>query len=309
MNRQSHRLARQLFVIITLLLLFLGNAAARIDFASVKPVKEFWVKAPDGVNVSVQEWGNPDGPEIIFIHGFLQSHLSWWKQVTDPMLAKNFRLITFDLPGHGGSDKPCDPAVFNNGAHYADTLKAVIAASGLKKPVLVGWSYGTRIVCDYLTRYGDSHIGGINFVGSAVNSDPKHKGPRYGFAGGVLADGLVQSLKATRDFNHSCFHTPPPAEDLDQLTAISMMVPSKIRRWMNRPAPYEAALKAIKVPVLVTHGVEDQIVLPSLAKYVVQTVRHAQASFYENAGHSVFWEAPSRFNRELAVFVHSIRRL
>jgi hypothetical protein len=52
---------------VAMLLLFPGNAAAGIDFASVKPVKEFWVKAPDGVNISVQEWGNPDGPEIIFI--------------------------------------------------------------------------------------------------------------------------------------------------------------------------------------------------------------------------------------------------
>jgi pimeloyl-ACP methyl ester carboxylesterase len=119
----------------------------------------------------------------------------------------------------------------------------------------------------------------------------------------VLSEELVQSLKATREFNRSCFHTPPSSADLDQLTAISMMVPSKIRGWMNRPAPYEEALKAIKVPVLATHGVEDKVVLPSLAEYVVKTVPHGQASFYKNVGHSVFWEAPSRFNKELAAFV------
>ncbi len=233
-------------------------------------------------------------------------HLTWWQQVTDSRLAKKFRMITFDLPGHGGSDKPCDPAVFNNGAHYADTLNAVITASGLKKPVLVGWSYGTRVVRDYLTRYGDSHIGGINFVGSAVSSDPRLLGPHFAFSGGLLSDDLVPSLKATREFDRSCFHTPPSAADLDQLTAISMMVPSKIRQWMNRPAPYEGALKAIKVPMLVTHGVEDQNFWLSLAKYVVKTVPHAQASFYKNVGHSVFWEPPSRFNRELAGFVQKV---
>jgi non-heme chloroperoxidase len=138
-----------------------------------------------------------------------------------------------------------------------------------------------------LNKYGDSHIGGINFVGSAVSSDPKFKGPGFGFSGGVLSDDLVQSLKATREFNRSCFHTPPSAAGLDQLTTISMMVPSKIRQWMNRPASYEEALKAIKVLVLVSHGVEDQIVRPSLAKYVVKTMPHAQASFYKNVRHSV----------------------
>jgi len=292
MNRQSHRLAR-----------LLRNAAARIDFASVKPIREFRAKTPDGVNISAQEWGNPDGPEIIFIHGFLQSHLSWWKQVTDSMLANKFRMITFDLPGHGGSDKPCDPAMFNNGVHYADMLDAVITASGFKKSLLVGWSYGTRVVCDYLTKYGDSHIGGINFVGSAVSSDPTFRGPVSGFTVGVLSDDFVQSVKATREFDCSCFHTPLSEADLDQLTAISMMVASKIRQWMNRPAFYEESLKAIRVPMLVTHGVEDQIVLLSLAEYVLKTVPRAQASFYENVGHSVFWEAPSRFNRELAAFI------
>jgi hypothetical protein len=65
---------------VAMLLLFPGNAAAGIDFASVKPVKEFWVKAPDGVNISVQEWGNPDGPEIIFIHGLVIPELSLIKK-------------------------------------------------------------------------------------------------------------------------------------------------------------------------------------------------------------------------------------
>ncbi len=31
-----------------------------------------WVKTPDGVDISVREWGNPQGPEILFIHGYAQ---------------------------------------------------------------------------------------------------------------------------------------------------------------------------------------------------------------------------------------------
>jgi len=34
------------------------------------------VRTPDGLTISAQEWGNPNGPEILFIHGFSQSHLS-----------------------------------------------------------------------------------------------------------------------------------------------------------------------------------------------------------------------------------------
>src|SRR5215831_735503 len=63
------------------------------------------VKTPDGLTISAQEWGNPNGPEILFIHGFSQSHLSWIKQVTSD-LAKDFHMVTYDLRGHGNSDKP-----------------------------------------------------------------------------------------------------------------------------------------------------------------------------------------------------------
>ena len=35
----------------------------------------------DDLTISAQDWGNPDGPEILFIHGFSQGHVSWIKQV------------------------------------------------------------------------------------------------------------------------------------------------------------------------------------------------------------------------------------
>jgi non-heme chloroperoxidase len=73
----------------------------------------FKVQTPDGVMISAQEWGNPDGLEIVLIHGFSQSHLSWSRQFGSE-LAKSFRIITYDIRGHGGSEKPLDAA------HYRD---------------------------------------------------------------------------------------------------------------------------------------------------------------------------------------------
>jgi non-heme chloroperoxidase len=62
--------------------------------------KPITVKTPDGLAISAQDWGNPAGPEILFIHGFSQSHLSWIRQV-DSDLAKEFHIVTYDLRGHG----------------------------------------------------------------------------------------------------------------------------------------------------------------------------------------------------------------
>ena len=83
-------------------------ASAVPTLAQDKKFKQVWVKTPDGPTISAQDWGNPTGPEIVFIHGFSQSHLSWIKQVTGE-LANDFHMVTYDLRGHGNSDKPLSP--------------------------------------------------------------------------------------------------------------------------------------------------------------------------------------------------------
>ena len=122
--------------------------------APARPAKTLKVQTPDGLSIAVQEWGNSNGPEILLIHGFSQSHLSWSRQLGGE-LAKSFRLITYDMRGHGGSDKPLDAVFYRDHKRWAAELKAVMDATAVKKPVLVGWSYGGRIIAEYLMEYGD----------------------------------------------------------------------------------------------------------------------------------------------------------
>lgn len=64
--------------------------------------KEYTVKSSDGVVIAVEETGNPQGWPIVFIHGLLGSRINWDKQTSSPDLQK-FRIITYDLRGHGCS--------------------------------------------------------------------------------------------------------------------------------------------------------------------------------------------------------------
>jgi non-heme chloroperoxidase len=279
-----------------------SRAPARTDFTAAKPNREFAVRTADGDSLSAQEWGNPNGATIVLIHGFLQSHLAWLRQVTDPAFTKRFRMITFDLPGHGASDKPWDAALYADSAKWGNALTAVLDAAGPQKAVVVGWSYGARVIADYLLTHGDDRLAGINFVGPTLSDDAAMLGPGMKVLAGALVDDLAQNVKATRDFNRICFAEAPSAADLDQLTAISMAVPIKVRRWARRPAPYERALKAITVPTLVTHGTLDRVCLLALGQYVARMVPNAQASYYDGVGHSPFWEDAARFNTELTAF-------
>ena len=100
--------------------------------AQEQKFKAVSVKTPDGLTISAQDWGNPDGPEILFIHGFSQSHLSWIKQVTNSDLAKEFHMVTYDLRGHGNSDKPLEPERYKTSKYWADEVQAVMDATGLR---------------------------------------------------------------------------------------------------------------------------------------------------------------------------------
>lgn len=260
------------------------------------------VKTPDGVNISAQEWGKPDGPTIVFIHGFMQSHLSWSKQVKSA-LANEFRMITYDFRGHGHSDKIMDPNLYNNGEKFADEVNAVMDTAGVNKAVIVGWSYGTRITSDYLMKYGAGRLAGINYAGSAQSSDAKLFGPGIAFIGKAQSEDLAVNIQAVRDFVRACFEKQPTPEEYETMLCFNAMVPTKIRTWLRRPAPYENVLKSINVPFLISHGINDQICFLDMARYVASLVPGASTSYYEGVGHSPFWEEPSRFNSELTSFV------
>src|SRR5215510_5191588 len=107
------------------------------------------VKTPDGLTISAQDWGNPNGPEILFIHGFSQSHLSWIKQVTSSDFAKEFHMVTYDLRGHGNSDKPLEPERYKTSKYWGDEVQAVMDASWLKRPPLGGRSYPGPALVQY----------------------------------------------------------------------------------------------------------------------------------------------------------------
>src|SRR5690242_5835602 len=119
--------------------------------------RQHWVKTPDGLDISVREWGDPNGWPILFIHGLAQSHLCFLPQFASA-LANRHRLVAYDLRGHGESSKPTDPSFYNEGRRWADELAAVIEVANLRKPVLVGWSLGGRVVRQYLMHYGDRDL-------------------------------------------------------------------------------------------------------------------------------------------------------
>jgi len=264
----------------------------------------FAVTSPDGTAITVEEWGNPAGREILFIHGFCQSRLSWRRQVEDAGLAARFRMVTFDLRGHGASARPMTKESYDPDRLWADDVAAVVAAAGLRRPFVVGWSYAGRVIADYLRVHGGDRFAGINYVNGRCSADSALFGPAQRHLRGMQSDDLATNIAGSRAFLRACFAKQPTSDDFETMLAFNMMVPAAIRRHvLGRPSDTTEAMAGLACPVLVTHGRQDEIILATMAEFVAATVKGARLSFYEDCGHAPFWEDPARFNAELAAFV------
>jgi pimeloyl-ACP methyl ester carboxylesterase len=203
------------------------------------------------------------------------------------------------------SDKPPGPEPYADGQLWADDVAAVIDQTGLGRPVLVAWSYGGCIVADYLRAYGDAHIRGINLVGSATVLRPpafEHIGPgMLENARDMCVPDLLANTAATRRFLRACTFGPLSDDELAAALAWNMVVPPAVRgALLSRELDGSDILASVSVPVLVSHGRDDMIVLPSMAEHTLTACPAATVSWYDDVGHMPFWEASDRFDRELA---------
>jgi len=281
-------------------------AAATVSSTAIEPVREYDIRGGGGLTLRVNEWGDRNGPPILFVHGWSQCDMCWDAQVRSP-LAERFRMVTFDCRGHGMSGKPLDAGCYTDERLWADDLAAVIEQTGLERPVLVAWSYGGFIVADYIRAHGDGGIAGIDLVGAGVILRPPsfdHIGPDFlDNALDASAPDLRTNVGAIQCFLRAC-SARPLADDLwNAALCWNMAVPAEIRgALIAREIDGTASYSGVSVPILVTHGREDMIILPSMAEHVLDHCRTSVASWYDGVGHMPFIENTERFNLELAAF-------
>jgi non-heme chloroperoxidase len=257
-----------------------------------------------GLRLHVREWGKPDGPPILFLHGWSQSHQCWDKQVSGP-LREEFRLVACDLRGHGMSQAPDGPECYTDAGLWAADVAAIIEQLRLDRPVLVGWSYGAFVICDYLRACGQEQVAAACFSGGAVKLGEAAFGTLIGpgflshFPGATAGD-LPANIAAMRGLVRAFTVEPLPAADTETLLCAGMVVPAGIRASLAaREIDGDDVLRTLEVPLLVAHGRADTIVLPAMAEHVLAICPAAEASWYPGA-HAPHLEDPERFNRELA---------
>lgn len=274
------------------------------------------VRAEDGTELLVAEAGDRTKPGILFIHGYAQSYLSFRRQFASD-LARRYHLVAFDLRGHGGSTKPSDPAAYVDPMRWGNDVAAVMRATGLVRPVIVGWSYGGVVVGDYLRANGPANVAGVILAGTLGGFVKPSPPPT------PTPDPMMATIKANSAHSRAlglddniaaavatgaAYATPDMTlADRQVLFATELMLPAYVRRaMMKRPGDNSDLVASLaSLPVLFVRGSGERgMPEPELATLRAQLPR-SSLSRYQGAGHLAFFEQFNRFNAELAAFVDS----
>lgn len=272
-----------------------------------KPNHTIHIIGAKNVRITVQEWGKEGGKPILFIHAWSQSHYGWLPQIKSK-LAQDYRLITFDLRGHGNSEKPVSKDQYNNADVWADDLHSIVSTLKLKDVTLVGWSYGSIVIADFISKYGQDNIHALNIVGGITGLGVERVSRYFG-------QGLTDSMLA--------FNANLPIEAQGMVNIANMMWPDDMNKDMygfmiatnmkaspfvrqamiERNIDYKTLYESLDIPVLFSHGANDTGILLSAAKEGATLAPKGKLSVYEQAKHAPHWSDIDRFNNELSKLV------
>lgn len=244
-----------------------------------------------------------DGPAIVLVHGW-GMHARIWDLTLPILLEAGHEVVVYDHRCCGQSDK--DFADAKTPANASDLVK-LVEATGVERPVVLGWSYGAAVVAQAVADLGDK-VGGMVLVCPPT--------PRYtqadGFPHGGTADIMDQTLTALRDsrpeFLHGLTqgvcHTDPGANTIAWMWQMFLQTSPRADEGLRDLGVIDQRelLPGIKVPSLVFKGAHDAVVDPAIADVCAQLLPSSRLVEFASSGHAPFLEERERFNDELLAF-------
>lgn len=273
------------------------------------PLAAARAESSDGCPIAYWSGGDRQGPAIVLLHGYALDHTVWLPALQQGGLLERFHVVLPDLRGHGASGRPLAAAGYLDGRLWADDLHAVLRASGAARPVVAAWSYGARMAFDYIRHYGAASLGGLNLVAAASLADPSVLGPAHGCLAALCSAEPGEADAAGARFLGEILGQPEGGALRGRFEAALGKSTLQQRRWLReRALDYDALIAGLDLPVLVTHGMRDPVLLPGHAGNLMRKIALSQVSFYGEAGHAPFLDEPQRFGRELGEFMARVAR-
>lgn len=107
----------------------------------------------NGININYKDFGNQEGKTIVYLHGWGQN-IDMMEPIANPF-KETHHLIIIDLPGFGSSDDPDYAWTLED---YANMVHSLLESLDIKKPNLIGHSFGGKISLIYASKYPVNHL-------------------------------------------------------------------------------------------------------------------------------------------------------
>ncbi|CAL3970938.1 unnamed protein product [Diplocarpon coronariae] len=283
-----------------------------------------YITTKDHTSIYYKDWGNPCHPVVTFSHDSLLNNPSTgWPLNSDNfenqmffLANSGYRCIAHDRRGHGRSSQPWEG---NNMDQYADDLAELFHYLDLKDAMMVGHSTGGGEVVRYLTRHGSSRVSRAVLISSVTPVMVKKESNPNGTPIEVF-DGFRSAMVANRAQFFLDIPTGPffnfnrPGAKVSQGLIQSWYQQAMLCGFKNAydcikvfsETDMSEDLKKIKIPVLVLHGDDDQVVpIGDAALESIKLLKNGMLKVYPGGAHALpNTEIPS-VNQDLLNFLKS----
>ncbi len=251
------------------------------------------------------------GQPLIFIHGWGVSSSVWKKQVE--YFSENFRVVTVNLPGHGGAAPVTGRLTIQR---CAGMLSDLMVKQNLRGAHLVGWSLGGQVAVRAALELGGEFVKSLTIVGGT----PCYLAPSETDKWAVhptKARYFQRKLKvgfrtALGYFIMSFFEAETglaekDAQEIRSLFFDDSFPPDENSAMELLESLYEDDVRAeaggMETPCLICHGQSDMIVPIEVTNLWTTLLKSAETILFEECGHAPFLSRPSVFNAALKDFL------
>jgi pimeloyl-ACP methyl ester carboxylesterase len=241
-----------------------------------------------GVKIYYEDHGH--GPAILLSHGYSATCRMWDAQVA--ALAPRYRIIIWDMRGHGETDDPEDPAAYSE-ALTVDDMAALLRHCGIERAIIAGLSLGGYMSLAF-------HLDHRERVRALMLFDT---GPGFRNADARRAWN-ERALQRARDLEARGFAALGQSDEVRTSKHRSARGLAGAARGMLAQADDRiiASLDEIAVPSLVLVGANDTHFLAA-ADYMARKIPGAVRATIPDAGHASNLHQPALFNRAVEDFL------
>ncbi|RPA69376.1 alpha/beta hydrolase [Cyclobacteriaceae bacterium YHN15] len=245
--------------------------------------------------------GAENAPILVFIHGVGMDHQSFDEQVES--LKMGYRILVWDLPGHGGSTLKNYNKRFTTMA--ADCLNELMEEFGIKEAILVGQSLGSLIVQHFQFGYPDKvkaviHAPGIELK-SHVGKWAKVLVPIFIFLINLLPENTFCNLFGK--------HRAVKKGVQEYLSATMKNTGKKFALQITADMCYDLidpSSSTKKVPLLLIYGQKDLFFIRNASKKWHKNEPLSQCVEIPHANHIANQDNPEAFNQALSQFLEGL---